>query len=234
MVKYLLFDIEGTTTDINFVHQVLFPYSAQKLPDYISKYQNDVQVQACLANVANTILQEEQRTLDLKGVIAVLLAWIKADRKHIALKTLQGLIWEDGYKTGAYQAHVYDDVLSCLKAWKEQGLEFGIYSSGSVAAQKLLFQYTIFGDLTSYFSHYFDTHVGGKREVTSYQTIVDTLGLKPTEILFLSDAEEELHAASEAGLQVIRVNRSSQPWTSKYRLVENFQQLTSDQKHVVH
>ncbi len=225
MIRFILLDIEGTTTDINFVHQTLFPYSAQHLPQYVRERQSDESVQNCLLQVANTIREEEGRAIDTEESIQTLLHWIQADRKHTALKALQGMVWQAGYETGAYQAHVYPDVMPSLIQWQQQGIMIGIYSSGSVFAQKLLFRHTVAGDLTLFFTHYFDTNVGGKREKHSYERIVEALQQPASEVLFLSDVEEELDAAHSAGLQVVRVNRGANDMQSKYSIVSNFNEI---------
>jgi enolase-phosphatase E1 len=151
-----------------------------------------------------------------EDAIAALLRWIREDRKHTALKQLQGMLWKSGYETGAYQAHVYPDVPPALALWREQGIELGVYSSGSVQAQKLLFRYSTAGDLTPCFSHYFDTRIGGKRDADSYARIAHTLKIQPLDILFLSDIAEELDAAAQAGFQVIQVVRGSETVASSY------------------
>ena len=207
MIRYVLLDIEGTTTDIHFVHKVLFPYSALHLPAYVKAHSQEPLVQEALQSVKETIQQEENRLLDLEGCIAVLLGWIEQDRKHTALKQLQGLIWKTGFEQMHYRGHVYDDVQRALQNWNVKGVGLGIYSSGSVQAQKLLFAYSEAGDLTRFFSHFFDTQVGAKREVESYRRIVTELNLPPLEILFLSDVEAELDAARLAGLQAKQIVR---------------------------
>lgn len=225
-VRFILLDIEGTTTDIGFVHQVLFPYSEKHLPEFVRDHADDPAVRDCLDQVKAAVEEEQGRTIDDRQVVEQLLAWIREDRKHTALKALQGMIWRSGYESGAYESHIYEDVLPCLKTWRMQGVGLGIYSSGSVEAQKLLFGHTPFGNLNSFFSRYFDTAVGGKRETASYGKIAGSLGLAPGQVLFLSDVEAELDAASGAGLQTVRVNRSGEPWESKHPLVQSFEALT--------
>jgi enolase-phosphatase E1 len=225
-VRFILLDIEGTTTDINFVHRILFPYSAERLPAFVRNHSNLPEVQEKLAAVKATVQTEESRDINDDEAIEQLLQWIREDRKHTALKSLQGLIWREGYEGGAYESHIYEDVLPCLKAWRSQGIDLGIYSSGSVEAQKLLFRYTPYGDLTPFFSCYYDTRVGGKKESVAYKTIVADLGLPADQLLFLSDVEEELDAAATTGLQTVRVNRSDQLIVSKYKVIQNFHELT--------
>jgi len=207
MVRFILLDIEGTTTDIFFVHEVLFPYSEKRLSAYVATHAEDESVRQALESVKETIQQEEKRSMTDAEAVDVLQSWIRQDRKHTALKQLQGMIWKEGFETLQYQGHVYDDVPRALQNWQRKGIELGIYSSGSVQAQKLLFGHSIFGDLTPMFSHYFDTRVGGKREVSSYQNILAELNLAPMEVLFLSDVEAELDAARLAGMRTIQLVR---------------------------
>ena len=225
MIRFILLDIEGTTTEINFVHQVLFPYAAERLADFVNANARDPEVQQCLTRVKETVEAEDQRPLGKAEAIETLLHWIQTDRKHTALKQLQGMIWKTGFEQGDYQGHVYPDVPVALERWKQQGLGLGIYSSGSVQAQQLLFAHSMFGDLTPYFSHYFDTEVGGKKEVHSYQNIAQTLNLAPQEILFLSDVVAELDAAKAAGFQVTQLVREINMQTGAHPIASDFSAL---------
>jgi enolase-phosphatase E1 len=137
----------------------------------------------------------------------VLQGWIDEDRKHPALKALQGMIWEAGYAEGEYRAHVYDDAVDGLRRWHGHGHPLYVYSSGSVPAQKLLFGHSTAGDLSPLFSGWFDTAIGGKREVSSYRNLVSQLGRPAGELVFLSDVVEELDAAREAGLDTVLLDR---------------------------
>lgn len=195
MIQAIVTDIEGTTSSLSFVKAVLFPYAHQQLPAFVQQHASDPTVHALLQAVSDevgTALTQDQ-------TIAQLLDWIERDQKVTPLKALQGLIWEAGYQQGAFSGHLYDDAVRQLQAWKQQGLQLYVYSSGSVHAQKLLFGHTAWGDLTPLFSGYFDTHIGGKREPSSYQRIADHIALPPQAILFLSDIAEELDAAQQAG-----------------------------------
>jgi enolase-phosphatase E1 len=136
-------------------------------------------------------------------VISQLLAWIDEDKKITPLKALQGLIWAAGYQQGDFTGHVYADAAAQLKAWHAQGVVLAVYSSGSVYAQKLLFAHSDFGDLTALFTDYFDTNIGGKREVQSYEKIAAQLALPAAQIMFLSDIEDELAAAKSAGFNTV-------------------------------
>lgn len=207
MIKYILTDIEGTTTPITFVHDVLFPYSYEHLSSYVQQHMEEPVVEKCLSDTLQTVKQEGKLLSSKEEAVAQLLAWIKEDRKHPALKTLQGLIWRAGYASRSFQAQIYPDVKSSLTTWRDRGLKLGVYSSGSVEAQKLLFGHTPDGDLTPLFSHFFDTAVGGKRESHSYKQILQTLNLPGPEVLFLSDIAEELIAARAAGLATVQLVR---------------------------
>lgn len=216
MIKYVLTDIEGTTTPITFVHDVLFPYSAQHLRPYVTKHAADPIVRACLKD---TGAGSDDAAIDQ------LLLWIKQDNKHPALKTLQGLIWRAGYESGAYTAAIYPDVKPALEGWARQGLRLGVYSSGSVAAQKLLFRYTNEGDLTPLFSDYFDTAVGAKRERSAYEAIVKNLNLPAEQILFLSDIAAELDAAKAVGLAVTQILRAGTKASGRHPEANEFSQV---------
>ncbi|CRI68018.1 Enolase-phosphatase E1 [Thiocapsa sp. KS1] len=203
MVKAILTDIEGTTSSLSFVKDVLFPYAAERLPDFVRAHRDDPQVAQLLEDaraVADGAGDEE-------ALIAQLLDWIATDRKITPLKALQGLIWEEGYARGDFRGHIYEDAARRLRDWRGAGLRLYVYSSGSVHAQKLLFGHTDYGDLTPVFSGFFDTRIGGKRESESYSAIAAEIGLPPGEMLFLSDIREELDAAHDAGMETIALRR---------------------------
>lgn len=222
MKKFILMDVEGTTTSIDFVHEVLFAYAQEKMSSFVNSHHRETKVKEALNLLVDTIIDEEGYNPDLKSQIETLLDWIRVDRKHPALKTIQGFIWQQGYESGEIKGHVYADVLPALKRWQAAKLGLGIYSSGSVLAQKLLFKHSTAGDLTSYFSAHFDTAVGHKREAQSYLKIAAELKLKTTEILFLSDIAEELEAAAEVGYEVIQLCRSDSNNDSPYREESSF------------
>lgn len=221
MTKLFLFDIEGTTTDINFVHKVLFPYSQERLPEFVRHHKDDPAIKSAIDDVKETVKKEENRAIDLEGVIETLLSYIKADRKHGALKEIQGHIWDLGYSRGDFKGHVYPDVKPFFMKILNEGGKVGIYSSGSVHAQKLIFGFSTDGDLTPMISYYFDTKIGHKRERTSYSNIANAVHLRPEEIHFFSDIPEELQAAKDAGMKVTHVTR---PGTAKssFANVDNF------------
>lgn len=207
MIKLFLFDIEGTTTDINFVHKVLFPYSYKSMEHYVLHHQTLPAVVKAVEDARTTVWEEEQKKLSINEVIEKLREWITNDRKHPALKEIQGLIWDVGYSKGEFQGHLYSDVKPFFTKILSTKTAVGIYSSGSVHAQKLIFGFSNEGDLTPMISYFFDTKVGGKREKSSYEKIATETKLLPEEIHFFSDIPEELRAAKAAGMGVTQVLR---------------------------
>ncbi len=225
MITAIITDIEGTTSSLAFVKDILFPYARTHLAAFIHDHATDSTVQALLADTSTAA----GTALDTAAAINQLLAWADADQKITPLKALQGLIWEAGYQQGDLHGHIYTDAAEQLQHWHRQGLALYVYSSGSVHAQKLLFAHTEHGDLTPLFSGYFDTLVGGKREVASYQNIITQLPFQPTQLLFLSDIEEELDAARAAGLHTLWLKReSSLDACSKHQQVDSFAQITDE------
>jgi enolase-phosphatase E1 len=206
-VKFILTDIEGTTTSVSFVYEQLFPYfrnNIYKIKDliHLEEVKEALEQTQKLASEENIILE------NIDEQIAQLLKWSLEDKKITPLKTLQGILWEEGYASGEIKGHVYPDVAQALENWKSNGIDLGVFSSGSVAAQKLIFGYSLNGDLTPYFSAYFDTKTGGKRDEITYRKIAEILEIQPETILFLSDIVEELQAAKAAGFQTIQLVRS--------------------------
>ncbi len=198
-IAAVLTDIEGTTTRIAFVKDVLFPYARNRMAAFLAAHGDAPEVAAELAEVRR--IAPGQSELD------ALLHWIDTDAKITPLKTLQGLIWNEGYADGSLQGDVYGDVAPCLRAWSNAGLRLAVFSSGSVAAQKLIFGHSVAGDLTGLFSGFFDTRVGGKREPDSYGRLAIAMGLPTAEVLFLSDVEAELDAAAAAGMRTCQLVR---------------------------
>lgn len=209
-VRAMLLDIEGTTTPIAFVHEVLFSYARTHVRDFLATNINSAEMSADVA-----LLREEHAADVNKGnrppalaedllvdSIAAYVEWlIKRDRKSTGLKSLQGKIWRQGYVDGALKSQVYADVAPALERWSAQGLSINIFSSGSVLAQQLLFAHTEAGDLTKFIDNYFDTNVGKKGEAESYRRIAQALSLAANDVLFISDVVAELDAATEAGMQ---------------------------------
>lgn len=206
-VKYILTDIEGTTSSITFVYEVLFPYFKEHVHELTSHAQLN-EVKQAFAEVSAIVAQEEGRHLTTtEEVLSCIKKWSDEDRKVTPLKVLQGIIWKRAYESGSITGHIYDDVPTALNQWRTLGLKIGVFSSGSIAAQKLLFRFSSFGDLSVHFSNHFDTTTGSKRDAQTYQKITDFLGLQPENILFLSDVAEELAAADHAGLQTLQILR---------------------------
>lgn len=224
-MKVILMDIEGTMTSIDFVHKTLFPFSTQKMSSFIQENYESSVVKESLEKVRETLKEEEQKEGDLNELISVLLNWIEVDRKHPALKAIQGVLWKQGYEKGQIFGHVYDDVPEAFKRWTQQGLRLGIYSSGSVLAQQLLLRHSVAGDLTPYIEEYFDTSVGHKAEQKSYQTIAEKLQVEPREILFLSDRTEELAAAKAVGYKCGHLVREGEVVDSPYTHYSDFSSL---------
>ena len=200
----VLTDIEGTTGSIRFVHDVLFPYSRERMGAFLTAHCDEPAVRAEIQAVAREAGVPPD---DLSAVTATLIRWIDEDRKATPLKALQGMVWQQGYASGQLKGHVYPDAVEALKRWHQAGYALYVYSSGSVQAQKLIFGCSEAGDLSGLFSGYFDTTSGPKREVDSYRTIAAAIGLPGEEILFLSDIVQELDAAQQAGLQTIGLAR---------------------------
>lgn len=196
MPRAILTDIEGTTSSIAFVAETLFPYARARLPAFVAAHPDETA--PILAEVA---------AMEPGDPVATLTRWIDEDRKATPLKTLQGMIWADGYRERAFTGHIYPDAAAALRRWHDAGVALYVFSSGSVAAQKLLFGYSDAGDLTPLFSGYFDTTTGPKREAASYRAIADAIGLAPDDILFLSDTPQEIAAAREAGLSALLIDR---------------------------
>ncbi|AHG21336.1 haloacid dehalogenase [Chania multitudinisentens RB-25] len=222
MIRAIVTDIEGTTSDIRFVHQVLFPYARERMADFIRHHADDAEVAASLAALRVEIAQPEA---DYAQLTAALYRFMDEDRKSTALKALQGMIWRSGYQHGDFRGHLYPEVAGQLATWQQQGVKLYVYSSGSVEAQKLLFGYSEAGDLQPLFSGYFDTHVGAKREIGSYQNIAREIALKPAELLFLSDIHQELDAARAAGWHTCQLLRDGADALSQHRQVKRFDHI---------
>lgn len=203
--RAVLVDIEGTTSTIAFVHEVLFPYADEHLDAYVAAHRTEPEVAEALRGAAREAGEEPDA--DDATVLAHLHRWIAEDRKSTPLKALQGLIWTEGYANAELRGHVYPDAAAGLRRWHAAGLALYVYSSGSIPAQKVLFGSSDHGDLTPLFSGYFDTTTGPKREPASYAAIARAIGYQPGEIVFLSDVDAELDAARASGLQTVRLLR---------------------------
>jgi enolase-phosphatase E1 len=203
MKSLVLTDIEGTTSSISFVKEVLFPYARRELPRFVREHGDEPDVRRWLDAVA----AENGGICQDAVIVETLQGWIDEDRKHTALKALQGMLWDAGYRDRDYAAHMYPDAVDALRRWHAAGHAIAVYSSGSVAAQKLFFGYSEAGDLSPLLLEYFDTEIGGKREAASYRRIAEALGRAPAEIVFLSDVVAELDAARDAGLRTVLIDR---------------------------
>jgi enolase-phosphatase E1 len=197
-------DIEGTTGSIAFVKDVLFPYAEHQLENYVRTHRTEPLTAGVLDETAKAASLSVD---DLDALIAQLREWMSQDSKVTALKTLQGAIWAAGYADGSLRGHVYQDAVEALRKWRARGIKLYVYSSGSIAAQKLLFGHSIAGDLRPLFCGYFDTTTGAKREPQSYTAIASEIGLNPGRVLFLSDTQPELDAARAAGFRTVHVAR---------------------------
>jgi enolase-phosphatase E1 len=226
MIRAIVTDIEGTTSSLSFVQDVLFPYAREHIADYIRIHQQEPFVLEQLAEVRKIT---HQPNWSVEEIIAQLIQWLDQDQKITPLKAIQGLVWEKGYREGDYQGHLYPDAVEQLRIWHQQDLDLYVYSSGSVYAQKLLFSHTPWGDLTPLFQGYFDTTIGAKIESLSYQRIASSLALPPQLILFLSDVKMELDAATQAGWQTRWLVRDGQinP-NASHQQVQNFHLIEFD------
>lgn len=224
-IKYILTDIEGTTTSVSFIYDILFPYFKAHIKE-INNFSQLQEVKEAFSQVIEIVADEENDQITTsEEVLKYLEIWSNEDRKVTPLKTLQGILWRNGYNSGELQGHVYDDVPPALEDWKKKGLKLGVFSSGSIAAQKLIFGNSIFGDLSKNFSHYFDTNTGQKRDVNTYFEIAKQVNVLPDKMLFLSDIQEELAAAKDAGFRTIQIVRSGTE-ISWAEYVHDFSEIT--------
>jgi enolase-phosphatase E1 len=222
MIRAIVTDIEGTTSSISFVKDVLFPYARERMGEFVRSHAHEPQIQSQLEAVNHLA----GRTMDLEESIQQLCDWIDEDRKATPLKSLQGLIWEEGYRLGHFHGHMYPDAAAGLQQWHLAGIPLYVFSSGSIKAQKLLFSHTDNGDITPLFSGYFDTTTGPKLESDSYRAIANQIGVPPEGILFLSDIEGELDAAAAAGFMTYQLIRESAMRTSdRHRLAKSFDEI---------
>ncbi len=238
-IQAILLDIEGTTTPIDFVFRTLFPYARQRLPQFLATHSSDPNIRGDMdalraqhrADAAGQ-LNPPQWVDDSPGAeltsTAAYGAWlIDRDSKCSALKSLQGKIWQEGYRTGELRGEVYPDVPAALARWSKQGKIICIFSSGSVLAQKLLFGSTPAGDLTRFLRAYFDITIGPKSAPESYLRIAEALALKTPNILFISDVAKELDAARDAGMQTALCARtkSTEQVASSHRAINSFEEI---------
>ena len=223
MTRAILTDIEGTTSSLSFVKDVLFPYARERMEAFVTGHAGEPAVARELEDVNRLA----GRQLTPVEAARQLVEWIDQDRKVTPLKALQGMIWEAGYREGAFFGHVYPDAVRKLREWHEAGLALYIFSSGSVHAQRLLFGHTEQGDLTPLFSGYYDTRMGAKQEADAYRAIAADIGLPAESILFLSDTLGELDAARSAGFKTTWLVRGDDPATSgSHPLARDFDEIS--------
>ena len=228
-IAIVLLDIEGTTTPIAFVHDVLFPYARARVGSFLESHGSDDDVRKILEDLRTEQRSAASDELRQATVVGYVHALMDRDRKSGPLKALQGRIWEQGYHDGELKGEVYPDVPAAFARWTADGVRIGIFSSGSVLAQQLLFANSTAGDLSGFLSCHFDTGVGAKGEAGSYRRIVETLGVAAARILFVSDVVKELDAAREAGLRTLLCVRPTAPapTSNRFELVESFDTITS-------
>ncbi|KAJ1843812.1 enolase-phosphatase E1 [Coemansia sp. RSA 2703] len=240
----VLLDIEGTTTPISFVHEVLFPYILDNVDRFLETKWQDPVVQEHVRAIADQANKDTQAGIahaipidleidtpeEIRRKLVANVNWqMKADRKIAALKGLQGYMWRFGYTNGQLQGVMFDDAVQAIKKWSTD-CKIYIYSSGSVEAQKLIFGYSDHGDLLSYISGHYDTNIGSKQESQSYTKIAEDIGISPNRIMFISDNENEIRAADQAGFQTVvsvRPGNLALTETTKknYRLTSDFMEL---------
>ena len=239
-VSVLLLDIEGTTTPIDFVYNILFPYAREHVKRYLEDRPASTEVQADIRELLQENSDDVRRGLDpplingpaervfLDEVVAYVHWLMERDRKTTPLKSLQGKIWDEGYHRGELRSQVFDDVPRAFKRWRERGKTICLYSSGSVLAQKLLFANTEAGDLTLFISGYFDTNVGAKKDPQSYSRIASELKLQSLAVLFVSDVTAELDAAATAGCETllcVRPGNHPQSPAASHTIINTFDEI---------
>lgn len=221
-------DIEGTTSSVRFVRDVLFVYAEQFLPDYIREHKDERDVARQLRSISD---KTGIALKDTEGLVACLQQWMRDDNKVTELKALQGMVWEEGYRNRQFQAHVYPDVPGKLREWLDQEINLYVYSSISGKAQRLFFRYSSQGDLRLLFAGYFDTTTGPKQAVESYRNLAAGVALEPQDILFISSTATELEAAREAGLHTLHMVRpeegdaAAQHGESAHPVVSSFNEI---------
>ena len=207
----ILLDIEGTTTPVEYVFGVLFPFAKDNVEAFLQTHDYSLSVEADLKLLRLEYDADRTQGISIPdwndnlttGVVPYIHYLIEVDRKSTGLKSLQGKIWEQGYRDGKLRSRIFPDIKPAFERWKRAGKQLFIFSSGSVLSQRLLFQYTEVGDLTGFLSGYFDTEIGAKKEPDSYRKIAQTIGVLPQKILFISDVTSELRASQSAGMQIL-------------------------------
>ncbi len=241
-VSHVLLDIEGTTCPVSYVAETLFPYASANLSPYLEAHQQEAKIRALIEELETLWQQDtDQEAKDLLShsrqsaeqssvgeILPYLRFLIRCDRKVTPLKDLQGKIWAEGYARGELVGPLFEDVPPSLRRWQQKGVILAVYSSGSIAAQQLIYQHSNRGDLRALFSHWFDTHTGSKHDPSSYTLIAEMMGCAPQAILFVSDSHAELEAASQSGLQVVCSHRETGAFEKReaYATIQDFNQIS--------
>ena len=213
-VQAVVVDVEGTTTAVDFVHRTLFSIARRDLPAFVAAHFGDPAYKGEMAMArleAALHFGVPTAKVTAAEATAVLVRMVDEDRKDTALKSLQGELWRDAFARGGLRAHVYPDVRPAFARWKARGIKLYVFSSGSVAAQKLVFGHSVDGDLEVLIDGHFDTTTGEKRSPDSYRAIAAAIARPPGVTLFLSDSPEELDAAAAAGMTTCQLLRDGQP-----------------------
>jgi len=221
-----LLDIEGTIGNAAFVKQVLFPYARRALPGFVETHADDPEVAAELSAAAGMAGVDND---DRQAIVEALIGWIDEDRKATPLKTLQGMIWKSGYENGEFTAHLYADAYEWMKRARQAGVRLHVYSSGSVAAQKMYFRHSDYGNIVDWFDGFFDTSTGPKKAAASYRDIADALDRPPKTFVFFSDVEAELDAAAEAGMETVQIVRAGTTAAAGHRRYPDFSPIGVEQ-----
>lgn len=238
-VKGILLDIEGTTSSIDFVYDVMFPYARKNFASYLQSNFSTDQVQSALPLLAADLkfdsvdamfadCGDDSEATRAECVHRLLIGLMDDDVKSTGLKKLQGMVWKSGFHSGEMVAHLYDDVAPAIKAWKAGGIDVRIYSSGSIDAQKLFFGHSVAGNLLSHFSGHYDTTIGHKQESESYSKIAADW-IEASQILFISDVAAELDAAKSAGMQtMLSLRPGNKPVSNEdaYQAIESFDRVS--------
>jgi enolase-phosphatase E1 len=239
-IRGVVLDIEGTTTPIAFVHDVLFSYAQSEARNFLAEHYGLTELLADLQQLREEhaidvkqdlqppVLVDGPRDAEIDSIVAYVNWLIDRDRKSTGLKSLQGKIWKQGYVDGTLKAELFADVAPALERWRRAGINISIFSSGSSLAQKLLFAHSEAGDLTGLIDNYFDTKVGSKTDLESYRQIVEALRLPAQDVLFISDIVGELDAAGAAGMQTllcVRPGNQPQGFAERYQKIQSFGEI---------
>ncbi|MFF4006605.1 acireductone synthase [Streptomyces sp. NPDC001717] len=210
VVDAVVLDVEGTTSATGFVVDVLYPYARERFGALLAERSDELEVARALAQVRTELGEPDAGPARIEQALN---AWLDEDRKVTPLKTLQGVLWAEGFARGELVSHFYADVVPALRRWHAEGLRLYVYSSGSVAAQRAWFGHSPEGDLRGLVTGWYDTrNAGPKLEAGSFRTIAADSGISPDRLLFLSDRPGELDAARAAGWRTVAVRRPQEPY----------------------